>query len=86
MCSRCTPQYFCIYLLAFWERELVGIARDAIAYGEKEGFDVVLIDSAGRIQNDEPLMHALAKVSVISYTYSPSAQINPTRSYSSARH
>ena len=30
-------------------------------------FDVVLIDTAGRMQNDEPLMVALAKVCLYSY-------------------
>jgi signal recognition particle receptor subunit alpha len=52
--------------IALFERgygkDSAGIARDAIAYGDKEGFDVVLIDTAGRMQNDEPLMRALAKV------------------------
>lgn len=31
--------------------------------GKEQGFDVVLIDTAGRMQDNEPLMRALAKVS-----------------------
>ena len=30
---------------------------------KQNGFDVVLIDTAGRMQDNEPLMRALAKVS-----------------------
>lgn len=29
---------------------------------KEQGFDVVLIDTAGRMQDNEPLMRALAKV------------------------
>ncbi len=32
-------------------------------------FDVVLIDTAGRMQNDEPLMIALAKVIIKIYFF-----------------
>ncbi|KAJ2723874.1 hypothetical protein GGI07_002337 [Coemansia sp. Benny D115] len=38
------------------------IAKDAIAFGASNGFDVVLIDTAGRMQDNEPLMRALAKL------------------------
>ncbi|KAJ2032515.1 hypothetical protein IWW57_000182 [Coemansia sp. S610] len=38
------------------------IARDAIAFGAANAFDVVLIDTAGRMQDNEPLMRALAKL------------------------
>lgn len=38
------------------------IAQRAIAFGRAEGFDVVLIDTAGRMQDNEPLMRALAKL------------------------
>ncbi|KAJ2544162.1 hypothetical protein EV175_005916, partial [Coemansia sp. RSA 1933] len=38
------------------------IARDAIAFGAAGGFDAVLIDTAGRMQDNEPLMRALAKL------------------------
>ncbi|KAJ2795754.1 hypothetical protein H4R20_005771, partial [Coemansia guatemalensis] len=38
------------------------IAKDAIAFGASNDFDVVLIDTAGRMQDNEPLMRALAKL------------------------
>lgn len=44
-------------------KDAAGIAKDALAYGREQGFDVVLIDTAGRMQDNEPLMRALAKVS-----------------------
>ncbi|KAJ1858947.1 hypothetical protein GGH12_001107 [Coemansia sp. RSA 1822] len=43
-------------------KDSAGIARDAIAFGASHGFDVVLIDTAGRMQDNEPLMRALAKL------------------------
>ncbi|TIC02260.1 P-loop containing nucleoside triphosphate hydrolase protein [Wallemia mellicola] len=43
-------------------KDAAGIARDAIAYGKENKFDVVLIDTAGRMQDNEPLMRALAKL------------------------
>jgi signal recognition particle receptor subunit alpha len=43
-------------------KDAAGIAKDAIAYAKENGFDVVLIDTAGRMQDNEPLMRALAKV------------------------
>ncbi|GAA5914842.1 hypothetical protein JCM5296_005715 [Sporobolomyces johnsonii] len=43
-------------------KDAAGIAKDAIAYGKQNGFDVVLIDTAGRMQDNEPLMRALAKL------------------------
>lgn len=44
-------------------KDAAGIAKDAIAYAKENAFDVVLIDTAGRMQDNEPLMRALAKVS-----------------------
>ncbi|PIA13806.1 P-loop containing nucleoside triphosphate hydrolase protein [Coemansia reversa NRRL 1564] len=38
------------------------IAKDSIAFGAANAFDVVLIDTAGRMQDNEPLMRALAKL------------------------
>jgi len=38
------------------------VARCAIQHGKKEGYDVVLIDTAGRMQNNTRLMKALAKL------------------------
>ncbi len=43
-------------------KDAAGIAKDALAYAKAEGFDVVLIDTAGRMQDNEPLMRALAKL------------------------
>ncbi|KAF8582072.1 signal recognition particle binding protein [Ramaria rubella] len=43
-------------------KDAAGIARDAISYAKDAGFDVVLIDTAGRMQDNEPLMRALAKL------------------------
>jgi fused signal recognition particle receptor len=38
------------------------VAFDAIARGRAEGHDVVIVDTAGRLHNQEPLMAELAKV------------------------
>ncbi|KAG8869266.1 hypothetical protein FRC20_001845 [Serendipita sp. 405] len=46
-------------------KDAAGIAKDAIAYAKESGFDVVLIDTAGRMQDNEPLMRALAKLVAI---------------------
>eukprot|EP00928_Gymnodinium_smaydae_P061657 TRINITY_DN45691_c0_g1_i1.p1 TRINITY_DN45691_c0_g1~~TRINITY_DN45691_c0_g1_i1.p1 ORF type:complete len:634 (+),score=211.44 TRINITY_DN45691_c0_g1_i1:69-1904(+) len=38
------------------------IAKHAIAHAQQNGHDVVLVDTAGRMQDNEPLMRALAKL------------------------
>ncbi|GAA5885807.1 hypothetical protein JCM6882_007568 [Rhodosporidiobolus microsporus] len=43
-------------------KDAAGIAKDAITYAKQNNFDVVLIDTAGRMQDNEPLMRALAKL------------------------
>lgn len=43
-------------------KDAAGIAKEALTYARKSGFDVVLIDTAGRMQDNEPLMRALAKL------------------------
>ncbi|ORY91130.1 signal recognition particle, alpha subunit, N-terminal-domain-containing protein [Syncephalastrum racemosum] len=43
-------------------KDAAGIAKDAIRYAGVNHFDVVLIDTAGRMQDNEPLMRALAKL------------------------
>ncbi|GHJ84366.1 hypothetical protein NliqN6_0768 [Naganishia liquefaciens] len=43
-------------------KDAAGIAKDAIAYAKEHEFDVVLVDTAGRMQDNEPLMRALAKL------------------------
>lgn len=50
-------------------KDAAGIAREAIAYAEQSGFDVVLVDTAGRMQDNEPLMRALAKVRLSPYSF-----------------
>lgn len=46
-------------------KDAATIAREAISYAKSESFDIVLIDTAGRMQDNEPLMRSLAKVSAI---------------------
>ncbi|KAI0374755.1 P-loop containing nucleoside triphosphate hydrolase protein [Pilatotrama ljubarskyi] len=43
-------------------KDAAGIAKEAINYARDNDFDVVLIDTAGRMQDNEPLMRALAKL------------------------
>ncbi|KAG5716288.1 Signal recognition particle receptor subunit alpha [Termitomyces sp. T112] len=43
-------------------KDAAAIAKEAIGYGRDNDFDVVLIDTAGRMQDNEPLMRALAKL------------------------
>lgn len=42
-------------------KDAANIAKDAVAHGQAEGFDVVLIDTAGRRHNDTRLMSSLEK-------------------------
>ena len=42
-------------------KDAANIAREAVAYAAREGFDVVLIDTAGRRHNDARLMSSLEK-------------------------
>ncbi|XP_012274433.1 signal recognition particle receptor subunit alpha homolog isoform X2 [Orussus abietinus] len=43
-------------------KDAAGIALEAIRYANDSMIDVVLIDTAGRMQDNEPLMRALAKL------------------------
>lgn len=43
-------------------KDAAGIAMEAIRFAKDSKFDVVLIDTAGRMQDNEPLMRALAKL------------------------
>ncbi|KAJ1960794.1 hypothetical protein IWQ62_004093 [Dispira parvispora] len=43
-------------------KDSAGIARDAIQYAKNNSYDVVLVDTAGRMQDNEPLMRALSKL------------------------
>lgn len=43
-------------------KDAAGIAADAISFAKEKKIDVVLIDTAGRMQHNEPLMRSLAKL------------------------
>ncbi|XP_070684966.1 signal recognition particle receptor subunit alpha [Pempheris klunzingeri] len=43
-------------------KDAAGIAMEAISYARNQAFDVVLVDTAGRMQDNGPLMTALAKL------------------------
>lgn len=43
-------------------KDAAGIAMEAINYARETKIDVVLVDTAGRMQDNEPLMRALAKL------------------------
>ena len=45
-----------------YEKDPALIARDAIAQAKRQGIDVVLVDTAGRMQDNEPLMRSLSKL------------------------
>lgn len=45
-----------------YERDPAMIAKDAISQARRQGIDVVLVDTAGRMQDNEPLMRALSKL------------------------
>ena len=45
-----------------YEKDPAGVASDAIQQARRDGIDVVLVDTAGRMQDNEPLMRALAKL------------------------
>jgi len=42
-------------------KDAAAVAKDAVAHAAHEGFDVVLIDTAGRRHNDQRLMSSLEK-------------------------
>lgn len=44
------------------KRDPVPVARDSLTYAKENGFDVVLIDTAGRMQNDHDLMNQIARL------------------------
>lgn len=45
-----------------YAKDPASVAKEAVKYGSENGYDCVLIDTAGRMQNNEPLMRALAKL------------------------
>ena len=54
-----------------YDKDAAHIAMEAIHYARQQAFDVVLVDTAGRMQNNEPLMRALAKVAGCGGLYTP---------------
>ena len=46
-------------------KDAAGIALEAINYARSAHIDVVLVDTAGRMQDNEPLMRALSKLIAI---------------------
>ena len=43
-------------------KDSADIAKQALAHAKQNGYDVCLIDTAGRMQDNEPLMRAIAKL------------------------
>lgn len=51
--------------MMFTGKDAAGIANEAIIYAKEAKYDVVLVDTAGRMQDNEPLMRALTKVIIL---------------------
>lgn len=45
-----------------YEKDPAKVAYEAVKAAEREGRDVVLVDTAGRMQDNEPLMRALSNL------------------------
>eukprot|EP00996_Jenningsia_fusiforme_P006082 NODE_725_length_1949_cov_25.513158_g671_i0.p1 GENE.NODE_725_length_1949_cov_25.513158_g671_i0~~NODE_725_length_1949_cov_25.513158_g671_i0.p1 ORF type:complete len:562 (+),score=116.49 NODE_725_length_1949_cov_25.513158_g671_i0:75-1760(+) len=45
-----------------YNKDAASIAAEGISFARKEKFDVVLVDTAGRMQDNEPLMRSLVKL------------------------
>jgi len=45
-----------------YDRDAAAVCAESIASAKKDGLDIILIDTAGRMQDNEPLMRALAKL------------------------
>jgi len=45
-----------------YSKDAASVASDAIKFAKDNKYDVVLVDTAGRMQDNEPLMRALAKL------------------------
>ncbi|KNE71443.1 hypothetical protein AMAG_15676 [Allomyces macrogynus ATCC 38327] len=46
-------------------KDAAGIAKEATNYAKANGFQTVLVDTAGRMQDNEPLMRSLAKLTAL---------------------
>lgn len=51
-------------------KDAAGIAMEAIRHANDSAIDVVLVDTAGRMQDNEPLMRALTKLIAVSRPFS----------------
>jgi len=45
-----------------YDRDAASVAQDAISQARRDGLNVILVDTAGRMQHNEPLMRSLAKL------------------------
>lgn len=45
-----------------YNKDAASVALEAVKYASQTGFDVVLVDTAGRMQDNEPLMRSLSKL------------------------
>ena len=45
-----------------YSKDAAGVAKEAIKHAKENGHDVVLVDTAGRMQNNAPLMVSLSKL------------------------
>lgn len=45
-----------------YDKDAATVAADAMVWAQRERIDVLLIDTAGRMQDNEPLMRALSKL------------------------
>lgn len=45
-----------------YEKDPAAVAKEAIREAQRTGMDAVLVDTAGRMQDNEPLMRALSKL------------------------
>jgi len=59
--THCTALQVPLYAKGY-DRDAALVAQDGIACAKRDGLDVVLIDTAGRMQDNEPLMRALSKL------------------------
>eukprot|EP00899_Mesostigma_viride_P005291 jgi/Mesvir1/14763/Mv05404-RA.1 len=59
--THCTRLQVTLYERGY-EKDPANVARDAISAAAREGCDVVLVDTAGRMQDNEPLMRSLSKL------------------------
>ena len=59
------------------EKDVNKIADAAMAKAKEEGIDVVIFDTAGRLQNDEPLVQELGRWAAMSSRHDPTLPLSP---------